>query len=236
MACITGKIESIHHGNHHQLWDINVYFNNRNWYLWKKHTLLDNIYEWSYVSSYPENKFPLTYLHVIENEHVHLPTLITSPVDFLRLFEKQKNYRHEIFTMSKLFNYLNKNVNYSEKYFVICTAFVGIWDNPLFANVAKYLPTLWTKCNCSNCHAYFSIQIPWSPSRVTGRILHNRSQCLWLAYVMWVFHRTCGSDYISCLQDLKRMHRKNRLLWLGISKKGECSAMLCSFNLFSSPK
>ena len=48
----------------------------------------------------------------------------------------------------------------------------------------------------------------------------------------------CGSDFIGCKQDHKKgkfvIRRINRFLWHGISKKGECSAMLWSFNLFSS--
>ena len=52
---------------------------------------------------------------------IHLTTLITSLVDFLRLLKKHKIHRHEISTMAQLFNCLNIHVIVSRALFVRCS-------------------------------------------------------------------------------------------------------------------
>ena len=43
----------------------------------------------------------------LNKKHIHLTTIVTSPIDFLRLFKYKKENRHEIFTIAKLSNFQN---------------------------------------------------------------------------------------------------------------------------------
>ena len=70
-------------------------------------------------------------------EHVHLTTLITSPITFVLYFKNGKSIQHEIFTIAKSFSETNNHVKMIGKYFVIFTAYIRIWDYPQFQKLQK---------------------------------------------------------------------------------------------------
>ena len=63
---------------------------------------------------------------MIGHVHIHLTTLITSPINFLLYLKNGNSIQHEFFTIAKLFNETNSHVQMIEKYFVVFMAYVRI--------------------------------------------------------------------------------------------------------------